>query len=80
MDDLIAVDVVGTEGEAELLCSLLRTAGIASMHRPTNQAAGAFDGWSPGGPREILVRAENADAAREVLRPQREERPGQRNA
>jgi hypothetical protein len=72
MDDLVAVDVVGTESEAELLCSLLRTAGIASMHRPTNQAAGAFDGWSPGGPREILVRAEDADAAREVLRPQRQ--------
>jgi hypothetical protein len=80
VDDLVAVDVVGTEGEAELLCSLLRTAGIAAMHRPTNQAAGAFDGWSAGGPREILVRAEDADAARDVLRPQPEEPPGQHSA
>jgi hypothetical protein len=70
MDDLVAVDVVGTEAEAELLCSLLRSAGIASMHRPTNQGAGAFDGWSAGGSREILVRAEDLAAAREVLSPQ----------
>jgi hypothetical protein len=68
MDELVAVDVVGTEAEAELLCSLLRSAGIRSMHRPTNQGAGAFDGWSAGGPREILVRAEDLASARDVLR------------
>jgi Putative prokaryotic signal transducing protein len=67
-DELAAVEVVGTEPEAELLCSLLRSAGIKCMHRPTNQGAGAFDGWSAGGPREILVRAEDIVAAREVLR------------
>ncbi len=38
------------------------------MHRLTNQGAGAFDGWSAGGPHEILVRAEDIVAAREVLR------------
>jgi hypothetical protein len=67
-DDLAAVEVVGTESEAELLCSLLRSAGIKCMHRLTNQGAGAFDGWSGGGPHEILVRAEDIAAAREVLR------------
>ena len=67
-DELAAVEVVGTEPEAELLCSLLRSAGIKCMHRLTNQGAGAFDGWSAGGPREILVRAEDIVAAREVLR------------
>ena len=67
-DELAAVEVVGTEPEAELLCSLLRSAGIKCMHRLTNQGAGAFDGWSAGGPREILVRAEDIVGAREVLR------------
>jgi len=67
-DDLAAVEVVGTEPEAELLCSLLRSAGIKCMHRLTNQGAGAFEGWSAGGTREILVRTEDLTAARQVLR------------
>ena len=49
--------------------SLLTTAGIESMQRPTDFAAGALDGWAAGGAREILVRAGDLDAARELIGP-----------
>jgi Putative prokaryotic signal transducing protein len=61
------VEVVRTQSEAEMLCGLLRNAGIECMYRVTDQGAGAFDGLAVGGPHEILVRREDMDAAREVL-------------
>jgi Putative prokaryotic signal transducing protein len=67
-DELAPVDVVATEAQAEALCALLRSAGIECMHRLTNTGAGAFDGSAPGGSREIVVRAEDVETAREVLR------------
>jgi hypothetical protein len=43
------------------------------MVQKTNYAAGLADGaLSPGGPREILVHAENLEKAREVLEQQPE--------
>lgn len=50
--------------------SLLTTAGIESMQRPTDFAAGALDGWAAGGPREILVHASDLDVARELIEPE----------
>ena len=67
MDDLTTVEVVATEPEAELLCSLLRNAGIRCMYRVTNRGAGAFDGMPVGGHQEVLVRAEDLEPAREAL-------------
>jgi len=67
VDNLGPVEVVRTESEAEMLCGLLRSAGIECMYRVTDQGAGAFDGMAVGGPHEILVRREDMDAAREVL-------------
>ena len=68
MDDLVRVSVVGSEAEAVALAGLLDSAGIKSISRMTNAGAGAVDGWSPSAPREILVRTEDAELAREVLR------------
>ncbi len=69
MDDEVSVTVVGSEPEAELACQLLRTEDIACYHRPTSFAAGAGDGLvSLGSPREIVVRVEDAERARELLR------------
>ena len=68
MDELVVVKVVGTEPEAELLSGLLRSAGIESTRRQTNVGAGAADGWPGGGPHEIVVRAQDLDDAREILR------------
>jgi hypothetical protein len=68
MDELVVAQVVSTEPEAALLCSLLRSAGIDCTYRVTNQGAGASDGLSVGGAQELVVRSEDLDAAREVLR------------
>jgi hypothetical protein len=67
VDDLVVLRSVATEPEAEIVSSLLREEGIQSMARPTNFAAGIGDGYAIGGPREILVRAEDEDRARELL-------------
>ena len=68
----MTIDVVRTGTEAQLVVSLLEAAGIAAVHRPTNQAAGAFDGATFGaGAREILVDAQDETAARELLAAQR---------
>jgi hypothetical protein len=56
MDELVVVEVVATEPEAELLCSLLRSAGIECTYRVTNLGAGAADGLAVGGPQEVIVR------------------------
>jgi Putative prokaryotic signal transducing protein len=66
-DELVVVEVAGTEPEAELLCSLLRSAGIECLPRPTNRAAGAGDGLVTGGPHDIMVSSRDAEAAREIL-------------
>jgi hypothetical protein len=67
MDDLVVVDVVATEPEAELLCSLLRSADIPCTHRVSNYGAGAADGLAVGGPQEVLVRRQDLERAREVI-------------
>jgi hypothetical protein len=66
-DDLARLTVVASEAVAELVRSLLETEGIQSMQRPTDFAAGSLDGWAAGGAREILVRAEDLDAARALV-------------
>ena len=60
------IDVVATEQEAEVICGLLRSAGIACLTRQTNVGAGASDGLTVTGPYEVVVRAEDLEAAREV--------------
>jgi len=67
MEELVVVDVVGTEPEAELLCSRLRSAGIECLPRLTNRGAGAGDGLSTVGAHEIMVRPEDVQSARELL-------------
>lgn len=65
--ELARLTVVATEAEAELVRGLLASAGIESMHRPTDLAAGALDGVTAGGAREVLVRAADLDEARALL-------------
>lgn len=67
-EELVRLTVVGNELEAEMVRSLLATAGIESMQRYTNFGAGALDGMPSGiGPREILVLERDLEAARELL-------------
>jgi hypothetical protein len=71
VDDYATVEVVQTEAEAELLCGLLRSAGILCMHRLTNRGAGAFEGLPVGGPHEVVVHPGDLQWARDVLAAQR---------
>jgi Putative prokaryotic signal transducing protein len=68
MNELVVVKVVGSEPEAELLCSLLRSADIECALRQTNVGAGAADGMPGGGPYELVVRPQDLDDARDILR------------
>jgi hypothetical protein len=68
VDDEVSVTVVGNSPEAELACELLRNENIPCYHRPTSFAAGMGDGLASSfSPREIVVRAEDAERARELL-------------
>jgi hypothetical protein len=67
VDDLVVLQTVSTPTEAAVVRGVLREAGIDSYDRPTNFAAGAADGLTVLGPRDIVVRREEADAARAAL-------------
>jgi hypothetical protein len=71
VDDFVVVETVPTVIEASLICGILRDAGIDAFDRPTNAAVGAMDGLGSGGPREVVVRREDAGAAVETLAQQR---------
>ncbi len=66
-DDWVVVGVATSEPEAELLCSVLRGAGIECLPRLTNSGAGAGDGLGSVGAHDILVSVHNAQEARELL-------------
>jgi hypothetical protein len=67
-DELVVVEVAGSQPEAEMLCSLLRSAGIACMPRLTSRGGAVSYGGGIGGPHEIMVRSQDAQAARKILR------------
>jgi hypothetical protein len=68
MEDVVRVIVVPSETEAEVVCGLLRTAGLECAHRPTAELDSAVEGFdSSSGPHEVLVRAEHAEEARAVI-------------
>jgi len=65
--DAVTLTVVGDEIEAEALCGLLRTHGIACTYRRTNFSAGASDGFGITDPTEVLVHAHDVAQARKLL-------------
>jgi hypothetical protein len=68
VDEWVIVEVAGSEPEAELLCSVLRGAGMECLTRLTNSGAGAGDGLGTVGARDIMVSPQDAQGAREILR------------
>jgi len=72
MGDLAVLEVVGSELDAVLVCSILRDGGVQCMHRVTNFGSGAMDGLTIGGPREIVVHPEQLQLARRVICEQRD--------
>jgi hypothetical protein len=67
MDEGVVVTTVSDEIEAEVVCGLLRSAGIECGHRVTEATDSALEGIAADGPREILVHATELEAARLVL-------------
>ena len=64
----VKLTVVGDEMEAEMLCGLLRTNGIACEYRHTDMGAGgALGGISMAGPTEVMVNEEDLEAALKLL-------------
>lgn len=59
--------VVRDAREAETICGLLRTEGIACDHRQTDMGAGAGDAVGDSGPREILVARDHLENARQLV-------------
>jgi len=65
MVDLVRLTVVGSQGEADVVCSLLRAHGIECGDRAADVSAeslASFGGW-----REILVRQDDLETARELV-------------
>ena len=60
---LVRLTVVHDEMQAEMLCGLLRTNGIACSYRKTDMAQGGGIGAGGGGPLEIVVDEADVDAA-----------------
>lgn len=67
MDEGVRLTTVSGEMEAEAICGLLRSAGIASGHRVTQEIDSALEGIASDGPREILVQQSDLEAARALL-------------
>jgi hypothetical protein len=65
--DPVRLSVVAGEFEAEELCGLLRSEGIACFSRPTD--VGAMTGLGGGftGPHEVLVAVDDLARAQELL-------------
>ena len=66
-NDEVVVKVVSGETEAEIACGLLRSAGIKCGYRDTDVIDDPYEDFAASGPREIVVHAADADAARELL-------------
>ena len=64
---MVRLMVVGNSLEAETICGLLRTEGIACEHRQTDMGAGAGDAVGDSGPREILVARDDLERARQLV-------------
>ena len=63
----VVLTVVSGASEAEVVCGLLRSAGIECAHRDTEEIDSPLEDFIAAGAQEILVRASDLDAAKELL-------------
>jgi hypothetical protein len=61
------VTVVSGESEAEVVCGLLRSAGIKCAYRDTEAIESSLEDFMPAGAREILVDAADLEAAKQLI-------------
>ena len=65
LSDMTSLTVVATQGEADVICSLLRAHGIECAERATDISAergGGYGGW-----REVFVSETDLGVARELI-------------
>jgi hypothetical protein len=66
--ELVRLTTVADEFAAETIIGLLQTEGIESIQRKTDLAAGMADASASAfGPREVLVRPEDLEAAQALI-------------
>jgi hypothetical protein len=65
--DETVLTVVETETEAQIVCGLLRSNGIDCYYRDTQAIDSPLEDFTAAGAREIVVRAADAEAAKELL-------------
>ena len=63
----VVLTVVSGEPEAEVVCGLLRSAGIECGYRDTEAIDSPLEDFTAAGAREILVRESDLEDARELL-------------
>jgi Putative prokaryotic signal transducing protein len=66
-DEGVVLTVVSGETEAEIVLGLLRSAGIDAAYRDTEAIDSQLEDFIAAGPREILVRESDVEAARELI-------------
>ena len=63
----VVLTVVSGAPEADIVCGLLRTAGIDCAYRDTEAIDSPIEDFIEAGPVEVLVPASDLQAARELL-------------
>ncbi len=67
MEDAVVLKVVSDETEAEIVCGLLRSAGLECGYRDTEEIDSPLEDFTAAGPREILVHASDLEVARALV-------------
>ena len=65
--DTVVLKVVSGESEAEVVCGLLRSAGIECGYRETEAIDSTLEDFIAAGPREVLVHESDLEGAKELL-------------
>ena len=63
----VVLMVVSDGPEADVVCGLLRSNGIDCAYRDTEAIDSPLEDFTAAGPREILVRESDLEAARELV-------------
>jgi hypothetical protein len=63
----VVVKVVSGTSEAEVVCGLLRSAGIECAYRDTDAIDSSLEDFMAAGAQEILVRESDLETAKELL-------------